>query len=178
MKYHTRLAGWLLMIAGAGLCLGGRRRFGPRPKERANRDAHGEVLCMAITPDGKTLATGTRDRITLWDVATGKELHTLKRHKFRSGDTPLVLLCPTWKQHGTARTVKPGTVILHSRATTWCRSLALKNWSGPAACRRPHWSRSARTTSWPTRTGWAWPIFTSATTAVTGGDLQNRGQFR
>ena len=33
-----------------------------------------------------------------------------------SGDTPLVLLCPAWKKWGTARTVKPGTVILHSRA--------------------------------------------------------------
>jgi hypothetical protein len=28
----------------------------------------------------------------------------------------LVLLCPAWKKWGTARTVKPGTVILHSRA--------------------------------------------------------------
>jgi hypothetical protein len=28
----------------------------------------------------------------------------------------LVLLCPVWKKWGTARTVKPGTVILHSRA--------------------------------------------------------------
>jgi alpha-beta hydrolase superfamily lysophospholipase len=34
----------------------------------------------------------------------------------RSGDARLVLLCPAWKRHGTARTVKPGTVILHSRA--------------------------------------------------------------
>ena len=33
-----------------------------------------------------------------------------------SGDTPLVLLCPAWKKWGTARTVEPGTVILHSRA--------------------------------------------------------------
>ena len=33
-----------------------------------------------------------------------------------SGDTPLVLLCPAWKTWGTATTVKPGTVILHSRA--------------------------------------------------------------
>ncbi|HUE16301.1 MAG TPA: alpha/beta hydrolase [Planctomycetaceae bacterium] len=32
------------------------------------------------------------------------------------GDTPLVLLCPAWKRWGTAKTVKPGTVILHSRA--------------------------------------------------------------
>lgn len=33
-----------------------------------------------------------------------------------SGDTPLVLLCPAWKRWGTATTVKPSTVILHSRA--------------------------------------------------------------
>ena len=31
-------------------------------------------------------------------------------------DVPLVLLCPAWKRWGTATTVKPGTVILHSRA--------------------------------------------------------------
>jgi hypothetical protein len=33
-----------------------------------------------------------------------------------SGDTPLVLLCPAWRKHGSARAVKPGTTILHSRA--------------------------------------------------------------
>jgi pimeloyl-ACP methyl ester carboxylesterase len=32
-----------------------------------------------------------------------------------SGEAKLVLLCPAWKRHGTAKTVKPGTVILHSR---------------------------------------------------------------
>jgi hypothetical protein len=31
-----------------------------------------------------------------------------------SGLTPLVLLCPAWKRWGTAKTVKPGTVSLHS----------------------------------------------------------------
>ncbi len=31
-------------------------------------------------------------------------------------DVPLVLLCPAWKRWGTARTAKPGTVILHSPA--------------------------------------------------------------
>jgi uncharacterized protein GlcG (DUF336 family) len=31
-------------------------------------------------------------------------------------DARLVLLCPAWKKWGTAKTVKPGTVILHSRA--------------------------------------------------------------
>ncbi len=35
---------------------------------------------------------------------------------FSSGDAMLVLLCPAWKKYGTARTVKAGSVILHSRA--------------------------------------------------------------
>lgn len=34
----------------------------------------------------------------------------------RADSTPLVLLCPAWKRWGTARTVKPGTVLLHSPA--------------------------------------------------------------
>jgi hypothetical protein len=33
-----------------------------------------------------------------------------------SGGAKLILLCPAWKNWGTAKTVKPGTVILHSRA--------------------------------------------------------------
>jgi hypothetical protein len=33
-----------------------------------------------------------------------------------SGTAKLVLLCPAWKNWGMARTVKRGTVILHSRA--------------------------------------------------------------
>lgn len=32
------------------------------------------------------------------------------------GDAGLVLLCPAWKKWGAATTVKPGTVILHSRS--------------------------------------------------------------
>ncbi len=32
-----------------------------------------------------------------------------------SKDTPLVLLCPAWKNWGTATTDKPNTIILHSR---------------------------------------------------------------
>jgi hypothetical protein len=34
----------------------------------------------------------------------------------KSGDARLVVLCPSWNQWGSARRVKPGTVILHSRA--------------------------------------------------------------
>ncbi len=31
------------------------------------------------------------------------------------GEARLVLLCPAWKKWGTATTVKPGTIIIHSR---------------------------------------------------------------
>ena len=34
----------------------------------------------------------------------------------KSGGARLVLLCPAWRKFGTAMIVKPGTVILHSRA--------------------------------------------------------------
>jgi hypothetical protein len=34
----------------------------------------------------------------------------------KSGSAKIVLLCPGWKKWGAAKTVKPGTVILHSRA--------------------------------------------------------------
>src|SRR4051794_699410 len=33
-----------------------------------------------------------------------------------TGGAKLVLLCPAWRKYGTARTVKPGTAVLHSRA--------------------------------------------------------------
>jgi hypothetical protein len=33
-----------------------------------------------------------------------------------NGDAKLALLCPAWKKYGKATTVKPDTVILHSRA--------------------------------------------------------------
>jgi hypothetical protein len=33
-----------------------------------------------------------------------------------SGDARLVLLCPAWKKWGTVKKLKPGSVILHSRA--------------------------------------------------------------
>jgi len=36
---------------------------------------------VAISPDGKTLASGSKDKtVKLWDVATGKEVVTLKGH--------------------------------------------------------------------------------------------------
>jgi hypothetical protein len=53
-----------------------------------------------------------------------------------SGEAKLVLLCPAWRKYGTAKTVKAGTVILHSRAddvVPFADSEELVNNSGLAA---------------------------------------------
>jgi hypothetical protein len=49
------------------------------------------------------------------DVIVGSSRGGAVAMNLRSGDAKLVLLCPAWKRHGQARTVPPGTVILHSR---------------------------------------------------------------
>jgi WD40 repeat protein len=35
---------------------------------------------LAFSPDGRTLANGHYDKVEVWDVATGKPLHTLRAH--------------------------------------------------------------------------------------------------
>jgi len=50
------------------------------------------------------------------DVLVGSSRGGAVAMNIDSGATPLVLLCPAWKRWGTATIVKPGTVILHSRA--------------------------------------------------------------
>src|SRR3984893_13785577 len=50
------------------------------------------------------------------DVIVGSSRGGAVAMSLEAGSIPLVLLCPAWKKYGTARTVKPGTVILHSRA--------------------------------------------------------------
>jgi alpha-beta hydrolase superfamily lysophospholipase len=50
------------------------------------------------------------------DVVVGSSRGGAVAMNIDSGSTPLVLLCPAWKRWGTATTVKPNTVILHSPA--------------------------------------------------------------
>jgi tricorn protease-like protein len=51
-------------------------------KERASLRGHtNEVVSLAISADGKTLASGSKDRtIRLWDLPTGKERAVLRGH--------------------------------------------------------------------------------------------------
>ncbi|NLX99643.1 MAG: GNAT family N-acetyltransferase [Rhodopirellula sp.] len=49
------------------------------------------------------------------DVVVGSSRGGAVAMNIDSGDTPLVLLCPAWKQWGTATKVKASTTLLHSR---------------------------------------------------------------
>jgi hypothetical protein len=50
------------------------------------------------------------------EVVVGSSRGGAVAMNINSGDARVVLLCPAWKRWGTAKSVKPGTVILHSRA--------------------------------------------------------------
>ena len=50
------------------------------------------------------------------DVVVGSSRGGAVAMNIKIGDARLVLLCPAWKKWGMAKTVKPSTVILHSRA--------------------------------------------------------------
>jgi hypothetical protein len=49
------------------------------------------------------------------DVVVGSSRGGAVAMNIDSNDTPLVLLCPAWRNWGLASTVKPNTIILHSR---------------------------------------------------------------
>ena len=49
------------------------------------------------------------------DVVVGSSRGGAVALNIDSNDTPLVLLCPAWKRWGTVTTLKPQSVILHSR---------------------------------------------------------------
>lgn len=49
------------------------------------------------------------------DVIVGSSRGGAIAMDIESGSTPLVLLCPAWKNWARAKTVKPKTVVLHSR---------------------------------------------------------------
>jgi len=81
---------------------------------------HGhEVLNPALPDDDFDLAVSIAQSIYNRhkpDVVVGSSRGGAVAMSINSDDTPLVLLCPAWKTWGTAKTVKPNTTILHSRA--------------------------------------------------------------
>ena len=71
------------LVVGLGITLGcfASPLSAQQPTLRATFEGHtAEVRCVAISSDGKTLASGGADNtIRFWDVASGKEQATLKK---------------------------------------------------------------------------------------------------
>ncbi|MEI7685086.1 MAG: alpha/beta hydrolase [Planctomycetota bacterium] len=80
---------------------------------------HGhEVLNPALDDDEFALAVNTAQAefdLHQPQVVVGSSRGGAVAMNINSGAAKLVLLCPAWKKFGKAKTVKPGTVILHSR---------------------------------------------------------------
>ena len=82
--------------------------------------SHGhEVIEPALDHEDFQAALGTAQAAFdhhLPDVVAGSSRGGAVAMNLKSGAARLVLLCPAWKKWGQAKTVKPETVIIHSRA--------------------------------------------------------------
>jgi hypothetical protein len=80
---------------------------------------HGhEVINPALDDDNFEAAVATAQAdfdLHKPNVIVGSSRGGAIAMNLKKGQTPLVLLCPAWKTYGAAKTVKPITIVLHSR---------------------------------------------------------------
>jgi WD40 repeat protein len=75
------------------------------------------VLCVAIAPDGKRVASGSADHtVRIWEVGTGKQLFMLREDK---REVRSVFFSRDGKRLLTMSNENPGTVKATSRLTWW-----------------------------------------------------------
>ena len=62
------------------------KKYEDKKFEKGHRDS---VVCVAMAPDGKTLASGDWDHaIKIWNVADGNVLHELSNPQLKSSSSP------------------------------------------------------------------------------------------
>ncbi len=102
----------VLYLHGWNSCVGG--------VKPTSLKSHGyEVIEPALDHDDFQLALETAQRAFdehQPDVVVGSSRGGAVAVNLASGSARLVLICPAWKKWGAAKTAKPGTKILHSRA--------------------------------------------------------------
>ena len=101
----------LLYLHGWNSCVGGVKPTSLR------RRGH-EVIEPALDHDNFEMALATGQaayEASQPDFVVGSSRGGAVAMNLRSAHARLVLLCPAWKKWGLARSVKPGTIILHSR---------------------------------------------------------------
>src|SRR5262245_16506058 len=94
MKHNTFLAPLALASLSLSLAFAGT----PEPREiEAHRN---EIWSLAFSPDGKQVASASKDRtIKVWDAGTGSALHTLQGH---GSDVLRIAWSPDGKQIASA----------------------------------------------------------------------------
>lgn len=102
----------ILFLHGLGSTVGG-----VKPTHLAQ---HGHTVLNPKLPDDDfdeavEIAEAEFDRHRP-DVVVGSSRGGAVAMNIQIGSTPLVLLCPAWKRFGMVTTVKPNTMILHSKA--------------------------------------------------------------
>ena len=98
------LHGWLSIVGGV--------------KPTFLKDHRHTILNPALDDDDFAAAVRTAQAeydLHQPDVIVGSSRGGAVAMNIDSGDTPLVLLCPAWKNWGTVKTLKPQATILHSR---------------------------------------------------------------
>ena len=82
------------------------------------KQAGHDVLNPALDHDDFDAAVGTAQSEFDQhqpDVIVGSSRGGAVAMALRCGDTPLVLLCPAWKNWGQATRIKPGSLVFHSQ---------------------------------------------------------------